>query len=582
MRKFGQWRAAIALVLFAAVFIGLSVYSYTRTSATVDEPISLTSGYAMLKYHDYRFSPDHGPFLRMWAAIPLVCMRHVSFHPHVISENDSIDWLFTSQFDASHAFLYEWNDADHLLYAARFMMTLLGIALGILVFCWARELFGYWPAVVALGLYSLDPNILAHGSLITSDSGLGCFVFGAAYFLWRTARRLSPGNLIGLSVFTALALVSKFWGLLLLPMIPLCLASRLTSQTPWPCRIGAVRELVSISTRIWAVIAVSFFVVLTGYLGIWAAYDFRYCPSADESEQFHLEQTDFIQHRAPELAARAGWLDRTHLLPDAYTEGFLFGCATLPGRELFLNGNVSHLGWWYYFPEAFLIKTPVSLLLLLLAGTVLWFRQMRTAWRDSLFVFLPPLVFFGVAMYGHVDIGLRYVVLIYPFVTLIATKAIAECLKFRLQWMPVAAVIIAACELARVYPHCLAYFNCLVGGPSHGYRYLADSNLDWGQDLKGLKQWMDENGVKHINLCYFGTADPAYYHINYTDMFDPAHLVPGQTSPAQFPGYVAISAMYLEKLKPFWNHKPAAVIGYSIYIYWVDKVFPGGPGMTPN
>ena len=78
MKWLGQWRVTVTLSLFAAVFIGLEVYSYTRTSATFDEPINLTSGYVMLKYHDYRFSPDHVPFLRMWAAIPLVLMQNVS------------------------------------------------------------------------------------------------------------------------------------------------------------------------------------------------------------------------------------------------------------------------------------------------------------------------------------------------------------------------------------------------------------------------------------------------------------------------------------------------------------------------
>jgi hypothetical protein len=571
MKWLGQWRMAVTLTLFAVVFIGLSVYSYTRTSATVDEPINLTSGYVMLKYHDYRFSPDHVPFLRMWAAIPLVCMRNVSFDPHVISETDSHDWVFHHQFDVSRAFLYQWNDADRLLYASRFMMTLLGVALGGLVFCWARELFGYWPAVAALSLYTLEPNTLAHSCLITADSGLACFVFGTAYFLWRTARRLSPGNLIGLSAFTALALVSKFWGLLLLPMIPLCLASHLAGQACWPCRIGTLRELVSISTQTWAIIAVSLIVLLTGYLGIWATYDFRYRPAADGSEQFHFEKMAFAQQRVPELAIRASWLDRTHLLPNAYTQGFLFGSGALSNREVFLNGKINHQGWWYYFPEAFLIKTPVSLLLLLLAGAALWFWQMRTTWRDGFFIFLPPLVFFAVAMYGHVNIGLRYVVLVYPFVALIAAKAIAECLKFRLLWVPAAAVIIAACELAWVYPHCLAYFNCLVGGPAYGYRYLTDSNLDWGQDLKGLKQWMDKNGVEHINLYYFGTAAPGYYRINYTDLCNHSHFVPSQTSRPQFPGYVAVSSTYLRNLQSLWGHKPSAMIGYSIFVFWVDK-----------
>jgi hypothetical protein len=131
-----------------------------------------------------------------------------------------------------------------------------------------------------------------------------------------------------------------------------------------------------------------------------------------------------------------------------------------------------------------------------------------------------------------------------------------------------AVVIAAAGELGWVYPHCLAYFNCLAGGPARGYLYLADSNLDWGQDLKGLKQWMDEKGVNHINLCYFGTADPDYYHIHYTYLYDPP-FAPGLAKPPQLPGYVAISASYLVDNPRFLYRPPAAVVGYSIHIYWV-------------
>ena len=451
------------------------------------------------------------------------------------------------------------------------MLTLLGVALGIMVFCWARELFGYWPATVALALYTMEPNTLAHSSLITADSGLACFVFGASYFLWRTTRLLSPGNLIGLSGFTALALVSKFWGLLLLPMISLLLTSRLVGRTPWPCRIGAIRELVSTSGKFLAISITTIIVLLTSYLGIWAAYDFRYNPAGDGSEQFHLEKADFVQQRVPQLAEQINWLDQTHFLPNAYTQGFLFGSATLQGRTNFLNGQNVKGGWWYYFPEAFLIKTPVILLLLLLAGTILWLRQWRISLRDSLFVFLPPLAFFLVVVSGSVDIGLRYVVLVYPFVALIAARSVVECFKYLAYWVAPTVITIAACELGLVYPHCIAYFNCLVGGPTHGYNYLVDSNLDWGQDLKGLKQWMDAKGVDHINLDYFGTADPDYYHINHTYLSNPKYAVQNEVGPPQLPGYVAVSATHSINYRLFVEQKPAAVIGYSIYVFWVDK-----------
>jgi len=567
----GSWRATGVLALFAAFFFGLNVYSYTRTSATYDEPINLTSGYVMLKYHDFRFSPDHVPFLRMWAALPLAFSPRLSFDTNVLQNVDLTGWVLQRHLAvAEHDFLYRLNDADRLRYSARFMMTLLGVLLGILVFSWARELFGFGPAVVALCLYTLEPNTLAHSCLITADSGLGCFVFGAAYFLWRTARCLSPGNLSGLSLFTALALASKFWGLLLLLIIPLCLLIRVADPTPWPCRIRGVRDLVSPVVKIQAALIVFLVVLALGCFGIWSAYDFHYRPAPAPADTFHFDQTDYVLKRVPQLAGLIRRLDRTRLLPNAYTQGFLYGCATLRDRKCYLNGNIKRGGCWYYFPEAFLIKTPVTLLLLLVAGTALWWVRWRTSWRDAVFLFLPPSIFFAVVMWGSINIGLRYVLLVYPFVALIATRVIVECLKSRrLSWAAPAAVLLAATELSLVYPHCLSCFNCLAGGPDRGYYYLVDSNLDWGQDLKGLKPWMDRHGIDHINLSYFGSADPAYYHINQTCLLDPPYAE-GLAQPARLPGYVAMSATCLVTCPPLLQQKPVAVIGHSIYIFWVD------------
>jgi hypothetical protein len=143
----------------------------------------------------------------------------------------------------------------------------------------------------------------------------------------------------------------------------------------------------------------------------------------------------------------------------------------------------------------------------------------------------------------------------------------------------VAGLVLMAGEFAVAYPSPLAFFNVFVGGPSCGDECLVDSNLDWGQDLKGLKRWMDDNQVQHINLCYFGTALPAYYGIDCTQMPGSGLLAGG--APPQLPGFVAISATNLrgayfpEQLRqlylPLLSMKPVTKIGYSIYVYRVEQ-----------
>jgi tetratricopeptide (TPR) repeat protein len=136
-------------------------------------------------------------------------------------------------------------------------------------------------------------------------------------------------------------------------------------------------------------------------------------------------------------------------------------------------------------------------------------------------------------------------------------------------------------EFASVYPHTLTFFNRSVGGPHNGMNYLADSNLDWGQDLKLLKAWMDDQGVAHINLAYFGSADPAYYGIDCTYLPGAPLFAEHDIRKPELPGYVAVSATVLSGVYlperwrlhygPLLAQEPMATIGNSIFVYWVDR-----------
>jgi len=170
---------------------------------------------------------------------------------------------------------------------------------------------------------------------------------------------------------------------------------------------------------------------------------------------------------------------------------------------------------------------------------------------------------------------------IYPFALVLAAGAAAELMAMRRYAAKGILAVLAIFwmfEFARAYPSNIAFFNQTVGGPRNGYKYLADSNIDWGQDLKGLKRWMDTNGVAHINLAYFGNAAPAYYHMNVTYLPDVPSVVPENVieSP-RLPGYVAVSATVLDAVysdrdfyKPLRDKEPVARIGNSIFVYWID------------
>lgn len=141
--------------------------------------------------------------------------------------------------------------------------------------------------------------------------------------------------------------------------------------------------------------------------------------------------------------------------------------------------------------------------------------------------------------------------------------------------------VLLVAEFATAYPYTLTFFNQLAGGPRNGYRYLADSNLGWGQNLKTLKAWMDRNGVSHVNLAYFGQADPAYYGIDCTYLPGSPSFALASIARPRLPGYVAISSTVLNGvyLQPWWrlfyrpfeDLAPVAVVGNSIRVYWVER-----------
>jgi hypothetical protein len=572
---------SVALILgaFTVVYTTLAVVSYVQKSATWDEPMHLTAGYVALVESDHRIDPSHPPFLRMWAALPLLVLPRPALDTAVIDRVAAPQWS-SQAYEFARRFVYVDNDADRLLSAGRFMVVLLGVALGILLFCWTHEWLGFVPAVLALAFYTLEPNLSAHATLITTDLGVTCFIFGAVYFLWRTCRRPRAADVAGVAIFAALACVTKFSGVVLWPILACLLVVALLHRSPVSMKTAA------------AILGVA---AAATFTAVWAIYAFRHAPSASGGWIFSFTEAASIRSQAPLLTGLGGWLDAHRILPNAFIQGFIYTQVSSQQMPAFLAGNISTDGWWYYFPIAFLIKTPSALIVLFLAGLVVYVKRRRELEiANELFVVVPVLIYLGVAITSGINLGLRHILPIYPFVLLIALAAAKEMMTVKRPIGPVALAAVAVFWLVRYadhYPRTLTYFNLFVGGSSNGYKYLVDSNLDWGQHLKLLKRWMDERGVSHLNLAYFGTADPAYYGIECTHLPGaPTFALPSIAKP-KLPGYVAISATVLSGvyLPPAWRlfysgfreQTPVASVGNSILVYWVDR-WPEVAGTSPG
>jgi len=205
---------------------------------------------------------------------------------------------------------------------------------------------------------------------------------------------------------------------------------------------------------------------------------------------------------------------------------------------------------------------------------------------------VPAAIIALAAIQSRLDIGQRHILGLYPFLYVYAGSLPGE-LKKRMGasaglWVPLAMVLVLATETIAARPHFIPFFNVLAGGAKGGINLLSDPNLDWGQGLPALRRWMAERRVPKVNLCYFGTADPAAYGISFLPLAGSYELdVPGAgrvghlSEKPELPGYVAIGATNLQgvefgaQLRKFYEFlrrkPPVAILAGSIYVYWVDR-----------
>lgn len=497
------------------------------------------------------------------------------------------------------------NDADAMLFRARMPMLLISILLGVLIFSWSRELFGGLGALLSLALFAFDPNFIGNGGLVTTDVPVAAFILGAIYFLWRAFERLTLLNVFMTIGFFSLALTSKYSAVLLIPIMLWLGVRRAFSSETWVAGRGE-STLETLPRRIVAILGFVVATVAVSWVAVWAVYGFRYSAAADldrtamaqdmamarRNLQVHIapsghyplrlaflrdaalqslieETGDYpspdainARMRAAELGLGAKWILRageSHWLPEGFVYGIALARIGAQGRSAFLRGENSQVGFPSYFLWTFLLKTPlVTMALCLLA--ILSLLRGKAGRGAGWFLLFPAVVFFFFALSSRLNIGHRHLLPIYPFL-FVAAGALAgwsRGFEPRLRWW-ITAIVPAAIAVgalfvfappwrpSMVYAHHLEYFNELAGGPVNGYRSLVDSNVDWGQDLRLLKRWTEEQGVSEpINLCYFGTADPRYYGLRHRNLLGgyPGELDQGVD--AIRPGLLAMSVTNLE------------------------------------
>jgi tetratricopeptide (TPR) repeat protein len=516
------------------VHVGLGASSVVEMSTTCDEIAHLTAGYSHYRTGDFRMVPEHPPLAHLWAALPLNFMK-VKF-PSL----DQPSWWAANQWEFGADWFYKaGNDPQRLLLAGRVMILLLSAALGLAVFRWSRRLFGDTGGLISLALYAFCPTLLANGSAITTDLAAGLFFLLATGTVWTALHRVTPAT-IGLAglALGGLAL-SKMSFVLILPVYALLLLVRTLSRAPLPICIRRRREIASRGGRlaIHATVLAPQGLIVVGM--IWAAFGFRYeampeavagrdrLPVTVPGLPEGIESWDHILQRAGAFGQAMEWVRDQRLLPEAYAYGFTFAIVMTRAASSFLNGECSVDGFVSFFPYCFLYKTTLPCLVLLaLAAWILAGRPRRgdRAAPDiplRMGYELAPLlilvaVYVASAIASGFNIGHRHLLPIYPplFILAGAAARLHAGPPGPIRWAVPGLLALHAAASTSVWPHYLAFFNVVAGGPANGYRRLVDSSLDWGQELLRLKQWIDRKAAgATIHLSYLGNGSPEYYGI---------------------------------------------------------------------
>lgn len=535
-------------VLIAVAHALMAVTAKSEKSVTADEIAHLTAGQAYNRRGDYRLQPENGNLSQRLAALPMT-IAGAPLPPPTLEI-----WKTADVWNYGHAFFYEQGTLpDQWLFLGRATIALMSAATALLVFFWSRALFGWRGGFLSLALFVFCPAFLAHGALATSDLVMTFFFVSSVGAWWRHLEK--PGfTWAAISAITlGLAFVAKFSAVLLPPMLALIgigWAIGEARRTSGPIAVlRLARSTLGHVVTTWAI--------------IWLFYGFRFnafAPEFDQGATFN-HGWGWMLNGIGVPAKIIWWLKEWHVLPEAWLYGLTFVLQFSRARGAFMSGDYSVTGWMMFFPFTFLVKTTLPLLLLLaggaIAATTIMARQKFNARlvpiASRLRPFLPLAVLFVVywatSLASHLNIGHRHILPIYP-VLFIAAGWLGRWIDVR---RPIAMTCIVGLvlwhggESLRARPHYLAYFNQIVGGSENGWRHLVDSSLDWGQDLPGLKRFLDANTRgERIFLSYFGTGDPAYEGIRATILPTVPAIGPPSRWHALTPGVYAISATMLQ------------------------------------
>ena len=558
----------ILTVALFAVFAFQLCYHATRTSATVDEMPHILAGHRHWQCGDFGINPEHPPLLKLLATAPLNFQTLVEppwdCGSRLTSKPDS--FLFGARFIIQ-------NGVDEIIIPVRLSAALMSLLLAALVFAAAWKMFGRAEALTALALFAFEPNLIAHGALVTTDMALSATAFAAALALYRFRNKPNVFRFFAVGLAVGLMLAAKHSAIIFVPgLFVLLIADAFVfrrHETRLPMQF--LRQTAAFA---------GFFLI--GLILLWAFYGFRYysIPGAT-GDTISIENYIKANNSRPEIAdsfsaKTVAAVQQTRILPESYILGLADIIASGTRNSYIFDRNYP-TGRWFYFPLAFIVKSSVALLLLLPLGLLFPFLQKEKR-REMMFLLVPPLIFFAVALTSGLNIGVRHILPVYPFFIVIAAAgAVWLSRKFYFfKYILIGLLIFHAMTAVRVAPDYIAFSNDFWGGTNNTYRIFRGPDVEWGQNMKFVNEYLAR---ENISDCWFAQ----YGMTELTQISQPCRLMPGsfpgdnaeqpiEPTPPVIEGTVLLSITTLPprggaEYLPIAQSQPIAQIGGSIFVY---------------
>ncbi|OHA13612.1 MAG: hypothetical protein A2909_00735 [Candidatus Tagabacteria bacterium RIFCSPLOWO2_01_FULL_39_11] len=613
---------SLLLIMFLMMF-----FSAWNESATFDELAHITAGYSYLTQKDYRLNPEHPPLVKDLAAFPLLFLN-LNFPTDVKAWQEDAN----GQWAMGDIFMYgSGNDAEKIIRWSRFPIMLLALLFGWMLFRWVRGIYGNKAGILTLFLFAFSPTFIAHSRYVTTDlaAAFGFFI-GIVYFVKFLEHQQSDAatipinengrssiksklkkhkHLIITGVVFGIAQLLKFSLFILAPLYVLLgiLWVFLNHR-----KHKKIKHLLKESLEVTGKILIIFFI---GYILVWIVYQFHVWnyPAGRQAADTKLILESF---GARPLADLAVWMaDKPLLRPiGQYFFGLLMIVQrSVGGNNTYFWGEVSADGWSYYFPVLYLFKEHLAFHILTLIALILSVSSILKSkqkspdsmfeWMKDNFILTAGIIFIAVywiqSIKSPLNIGIRHVLPTFPFIYLLVSRKIIRWIQsysiadpknffdvlrnFYYRFIKntprllVVTLLMMWIFLGTIltFPYYLSYYNTAAGGVRNGYKYAVDSNYDWGQDLKRLRDFVERENIEKISVDYFGGGPPKYY---LGDRFEPWWSARGEPD-----GWFAVSLTLLEgstakPVKGFqkkpedsysWlrDKTPVARAGTSIFIY---------------